>query len=66
MFIWGHRGCRGICGMDENTLPAFKWAAENGCHGLEFDVQLSQDGVPFVFHDSTLTCLTGGKDDREV
>ena len=52
--------------MDENTLPAFNWAVENGCHGLEFDVQLSRDGVPFVFHDATLTRLTGGRDKREV
>jgi glycerophosphoryl diester phosphodiesterase len=66
MFIWGHRGCRGIDGIDENTMPAFAWAVEHGCHGLEFDVQVSVDGVPFVFHDRTLERLTDGRDLREV
>ena len=46
MFIWGHRGCRGIPGIDENTLEAFRWAIENGCGGLDFDVHLSRT----VFH----------------
>lgn len=66
MFIWGHRGCRGIEGIDENTIPAFAWAVEHGCHGLEFDVQVSADGVPFVFHDRTLERLTDGRDQREI
>ena len=66
MFIWGHRGCRGIPGIDENTLEAFRWAIENGCGGLEFDVHLSSDGVPFVFHDECLTRLTTGRDRRRV
>ena len=66
MFIWGHRGCRGISGIDENTVEAFRWAIDKGCDGLEFDVQLSSDGVPFVFHDDCLTRLTAGQDHRRV
>ena len=66
MFIWGHRGCRGIEGLDENTLPACQWAVEHGVQGLEFDVQVSNDGVPFVFHDLTAWRVGARKDDRTV
>src|SRR5258705_126707 len=38
----------------ENTLPALEAAAASGITHLEFDIQLSADGVPFVLHDATL------------
>jgi len=39
----------------ENTLAAFAAALRvPGCDGVEFDVQLSRDGVPVVLHDETL------------
>lgn len=38
----------------ENTLAAFRLALEKGADGVEFDVQLSKDGVPVVVHDYTL------------
>jgi glycerophosphoryl diester phosphodiesterase len=38
----------------ENTLPALDAAAAAGIHHLEFDIQLSADGVPIVLHDATL------------
>lgn len=66
MFYWGHRGCRRIDTLDENTLAAFDWALENGAHGLEFDVQLSDDGVAFVFHDATPSRVATEGDDRLV
>ncbi len=66
MFIWGHRGCRGIEGLDENTLAACQWAIEHGVQGLEFDVQVSNDGIPFVFHDLTPWRVGALKDDRTV
>ena len=66
MFIWGHRGCRGIDGLDENTLAACAWALEHGAHGLEFDVQVSSDGIPFVFHDQTLVRVGASSDNRVV
>ncbi len=44
----------------ENTLAAFSAAlAVPGCDGLEFDVQLSRDGVPVVLHDESLARVQG-------
>ncbi len=44
-----HRGLHGG-NVVENTLPAFRRAAENG-YGVELDVQLSSDGEAVVCHD---------------
>ena len=43
----------------ENSLLAFQKAIELGADGAEFDVQLSKDGVPVVFHDESLLRITG-------
>ncbi len=43
----------------ENTLEAVRAAADAGADYAEIDVQLTSDGVPVVFHDSSLTRLTG-------
>ncbi len=43
----------------ENTLLGFEQAIDAGARYLECDVQLSADGVPFVFHDRTLERLCG-------
>ena len=45
----------------ENTLEAFKAAYDEGCDMVEFDVQLSRDGIPFVFHDDDGGRLAGRK-----
>jgi glycerophosphoryl diester phosphodiesterase len=50
--IIGHRGASAHA--PENTLAAFGQALCDGADGLEFDVRLSLDGVPFVIHDATL------------
>ena len=42
----------------ENTLEAFSLAVKNG-YGIEFDVQLTQDNVPIVFHDNSLNRMLG-------
>ena len=42
----------------ENSLAAFKKAVEAG-YGMEFDVQLSKDDIPIVFHDATLQRMCG-------
>lgn len=50
--IIGHRGAS--THAPENTLAAFQLALDVGADGIEFDVQLSKDGVPVVIHDATL------------
>lgn len=57
--IFGHRGAREAA--PENTLAAFRRAAEAGADGVELDVQCTADGVPVVFHDWTLDRTTDGQ-----
>ena len=38
----------------ENTIGSFKSAAKYGAHMVEFDVQLTKDLVPIVYHDFNL------------
>lgn len=35
----------------ENTIASLKYAAEIGADMVEFDVQLSKDLVPVIYHD---------------
>lgn len=57
--IIGHRGASAYA--PENTIAAFNKALALGCRYLEFDVMLSADGEPFVFHDETLSRTTNGQ-----
>ena len=43
----------------ENTLPAIAGALGAGARYVEFDVQITADGVPVLFHDSTLDRTAG-------
>jgi glycerophosphoryl diester phosphodiesterase len=45
----------------QNTLPSFLLARDQGADGVELDVQLTQDGVPVVFHDARVDALTDGR-----
>ncbi len=54
---YAHRGLWGE-GVPENSLAAFRLAAEAG-FAIELDVQLSKDGTVMVFHDYTLTRMCG-------
>lgn len=45
--------------LPENTLPALRDAAAAGVSHLEFDIQLSSDGVPVLLHDATLARTAG-------
>ncbi|MGH2699791.1 MAG: glycerophosphodiester phosphodiesterase family protein [Actinomycetota bacterium] len=47
--IIAHRGASGHA--PEHTVAAFDAALQMGTEYLEFDVQLTVDGVPIVFHD---------------
>jgi glycerophosphoryl diester phosphodiesterase len=46
----------------ENTLPALRGALDAGVLHVEFDVQLSADGVPLLIHDPTLERTAGRPD----
>lgn len=54
-----HRGASAYA--PENTMPAFEKARQLGVNFVEFDVMLSADKVPFVFHDDSLKRTTNGK-----
>ncbi len=43
----------------ENSCQAFERALEYGIDGIETDVQLSEDGVPMLYHDVTTSKVTG-------
>ena len=44
----------------ENTLVSFKKSLIKGFNIIEFDVQLSQDNIPVIFHDESLERTTNG------
>ncbi|XP_052324718.1 glycerophosphodiester phosphodiesterase domain-containing protein 5-like [Oncorhynchus keta] len=54
--LLGHRGAPMLA--PENTLMSFESAVEAGVDGLETDITISADGVPFVMHDLTLQRTT--------
>ena len=55
--VLAHRG--GALESYENTLESFDYSIGLGCKYIETDVQLSSDGVPYIFHDEDLKRLTG-------
>lgn len=55
--IIAHRGFSAIA--PENTLAAFELAIARGASSIEFDIQLSADSVPVIFHDAILDRITG-------
>jgi glycerophosphoryl diester phosphodiesterase len=55
-FWIAHRGAGKLA--PENTLAAFRVGAGHGYRAFECDVKLSQDGQPFLLHDTTLNRTT--------
>ncbi|MDP6351911.1 MAG: glycerophosphodiester phosphodiesterase family protein [Alphaproteobacteria bacterium] len=53
-----HRGASAIA--PENTLAAFRAAAQQGADGFEFDVRLTSDRACVVVHDARLDRTTNG------
>ena len=45
----------------ENTRESLAAAVRAGARFLEFDVQLSADGVPVLLHDVTLSARPGSR-----
>ncbi|XP_046552971.1 uncharacterized protein LOC124262505 [Haliotis rubra] len=58
--ILAHRGASEI--LPENTLMAYDFAYQDGVYGVESDVQLSLDCVPFILHDKSLERTTNIKE----
>lgn len=56
--IIGHRGACGYA--PENTLASLYKAKELGAKWVEFDVQLTADDEPIIFHDHHLERTTNG------
>ena len=48
--------------VPENTLKAFRQSIEEGADGIEFDIYVTQDGVPVVIHDDELNVNVIGAD----
>ncbi|HEY4690332.1 MAG TPA: glycerophosphodiester phosphodiesterase [Anaerolineae bacterium] len=53
-----HRGASAYA--PENTLAAFRLAAEMGADGLELDAKLSRDGAIVILHDATVDRTPNG------
>lgn len=63
--FYAHRGLyNNHSDAPENSLRAFQKAVDAG-FGIEFDLHLSKDGVPVVFHDFHLKRVTGHAGDVE-
>ena len=52
--VVAHRGYWRTDGSAQNSIASYQKAAQVGCWGSEFDVWLTADGVPVVFHDATV------------
>ena len=52
-----HRGIPAI--FPGNSLEGLRAALEIGIQYLEFDIQISKDGIPILFHDANLKRETG-------
>jgi glycerophosphoryl diester phosphodiesterase len=57
--IFAHRGFAADHAAAENTIQAFRAALELGATHLESDIQVTQDGVPVLFHDDDLLRVAG-------
>lgn len=53
-----HRGYSTVA--PENTLSAYKLAAQNGFNTVECDVEFTKDGVPVLLHDATVDRTSNG------
>eukprot|EP01116_Phalansterium_solitarium_P011783 TRINITY_DN27564_c0_g1_i1.p1 TRINITY_DN27564_c0_g1~~TRINITY_DN27564_c0_g1_i1.p1 ORF type:complete len:656 (+),score=235.23 TRINITY_DN27564_c0_g1_i1:173-2140(+) len=70
--VVGHRGAgatnspKVLHTLTENTLISFLGACRDGADYVEFDVQLTKDGVPIIVHDEEIILKTVGSDGQEL
>lgn len=57
--VIGHRGAAAVA--PENTLASIAKAKALGASWIEFDVKLTEDGHPILFHDDRLERTTDGE-----
>lgn len=60
----GHRGCRKVSGIDENTVESLAYAQNVPVDFVEFDVQMTSDNKIIVFHGPKVPGID--KDIREM
>ena len=56
-YILAHRGGgrnSDYLGASENSLEIISLAEELGANGIEIDIKLSKDNIPFLYHDKTI------------
>jgi len=56
-FIIAHRGGgrnSDYVGASENSLEILPYAEHFGSNGVEIDIKLSKDNIPFIYHDETI------------
>ena len=58
--IVAHRGASAHA--PENTLAAIRRAVNDGAEGIEFDVRITREQIPVVFHDPDLKRIEGSAD----
>ena len=54
----GHRGVKDL--SPENTIESLNLAKKIGLNWIEFDVKISKDLIPILFHDDSLERTTNG------
>ena len=59
VLVDAHRGAS--VSFPENTLAAFEAGIASGADSVEFDVQMSADGIAVVIHDDTVDRTTNGE-----
>src|SRR5690606_11944448 len=62
--LFAHRG--GSYEFEENTLEAFRSSYGQGIRGLETDIRSTRDGKLVIFHDSSLSRVTGVEGESEA
>lgn len=53
-----HRGAQNVAGVPEQSLTAYRWAADNGATVFEVDLRWTADARMVLLHDATLDRTT--------